>query len=877
VRRLTSILLSTALVPAAIALPTVTRPVPPVHPVPPRLHTVALPGVDAVAAADLPAPGATGGLPAGSALRALSRQQQTAGFSTVGVTWATDRGLAPVSASVRIHAKGRWSRWTDLGGADDVAPDNGSIDVTGHVVRTGTSPMWVGPADGVQARVATTGRGRTPRDLRVDLIDPGTSGADKSFGTPAAPPSSASAAPAMPTILRRAQWGADESIRKDGPSYSATVKIGFVHHTDTSNVYTSGQSASIVRSIYAYHVLSNGWSDIGYNFLVDRYGQIFEGRYGGVDQAVIGAHTGGFNTNSFAASLIGDFTASTPPAAMTTSLERLFAWKLSLYYRNPNSTDTLVSAGGGTDRWPVGATVRFNVIAGHRDAGYTTCPGDVAYAMLPSIRAGVTRYLGPGLVSPAPSTGFPAYAGSALHVTAGVLQPQTWTLSILRDCGGALVRRYAGSASTGIDAVWDLKDAIGRWVRPGAYRLVLTSNAGAVAARPWSGLATVTMVGGSTSPPTGIAAPVGPTGYVAVTPTRLLDTRSGFGAPSALPLGAAGRVDVQIAGRAGVPTSGVAAVVLNLTAVCASTATYLSAYPAGTAWPRTSSVNLDRSGIVAALVAPKLGVGGKVSIYNGNGSTDAVVDVIGYYPVAPAIGSLYHPVVPVRELDTRSTGGPLGARATRTLHLRTPPAGATAAVVNVTAVAPTSAGFMTVYAAGRPLPGTSSLNFAGGRTTANRVVTALSSTGDLTVYNSAGSTGVVLDVVGWYASPVVPGGRRYVPVAPTRILDTRTGAGGVSGPVGARATVTFRVWGGSVPETATAAIVTLTATSATAGSYVTAWPSGVARPPTSDLNLWPGATVANLAVVPIGADGRVALYNAAGTTHLIADVQGYYS
>jgi len=238
---------------------------------------VALPGVDAAAVAQL----AAAGLPAGSVLRAVSAPRSTAGFSTVGVTWAADGGVAPLAASVRIHSAGRWSAWTDLGGADDVAPDPGSVDVRGHTVRTGTSPLWAGPSDGVQARVALTGPGRAPRDLRLDLIDPGTSAADESFGTPSAPPSSAGAVPGTPTIISRAQWGADESMRKGGPSYSATIKIGFVHHTDTSNDYTPGQSASIVRSIYAYHVLSNGWSDIGYNFLVDRYGQIFEGRYGG--------------------------------------------------------------------------------------------------------------------------------------------------------------------------------------------------------------------------------------------------------------------------------------------------------------------------------------------------------------------------------------------------------------------------------------------------------------------------------------------------------------------------------------------------------------------------------------------------------------------
>jgi len=484
VRRLTSILLSSALVPLAVALPTVTALVPAVHPVPPRLTTIALPGVDPAAAAQP----AAAGLPAGSALQALSPPRRAAGFSTVGVTWAADRGVAPLAASVRIHSAGRWSAWTDLGGADDVAPDPGSADVRGHTVRTGTSPLWAGPSDGVQARVALTGPGRAPRDLRVDLIDPGTSAADRSFGTPATPLSSAGAAPGQPAIISRAQWGADESIRKGAPSYSATVKIGFVHHTDTSNDYTAAQSASIVRSIYAYHVLSNGWDDIGYNFLVDRYGQIFEGRYGGVDRPVLGAHTGGFNTDSFAGALIGDFTASTPPAVMTGSLERLFAWKLSLHYRDPSGTDTLVSAGGGTDKWPVGATVRFNVIAGHRDAGNTTCPGDVVYAMLPRIRADVRALMTPGVVNPAITAGH-----GPVRITAGFLTPSSWTLTITNPGTGAVVRRYAGGPSTGVDLSWPRTDATGLPVRSGQFRVDLVSGAGGFSARPWS--PTVSVVG----------------------------------------------------------------------------------------------------------------------------------------------------------------------------------------------------------------------------------------------------------------------------------------------------------------------------------------------------------------------------------------------
>ncbi len=117
----------------------------------------------------------------------------------------------------------------------------------------------------------------------------------------------------QPVILTRAQWGADESIRTRLPSYSSTIKAGFVHHTVNANSYSVADVPAVMRGIYAYHVKSNGWSDIGYNFLIDRFGRTWEGRYGGITRAVIGAHTGGFNTDTFAASLLGTYSTTAPP------------------------------------------------------------------------------------------------------------------------------------------------------------------------------------------------------------------------------------------------------------------------------------------------------------------------------------------------------------------------------------------------------------------------------------------------------------------------------------------------------------------------------------------------------------------------------------
>ena len=197
---------------------------------------------------------------------------------------------------------------------------------------------------------------------------------------------SAEAATGQPKIYTRAQWGADESIRlhecPGGPDYSSTIKIGFVHHTVSTNDYSAAQVPAMIRSFYAYHVLGNGWCDIGYNFLVDRFGRLWEGRYGGIDKAVIGSHTGGFNRNSFAVSMIGDVhlvDAELLDAAVDRQADGLEArpllpqpagHRLARLRRRPVPLLRFQGVSGRLD-------VELNVISGHRDAdvGHTDCPG----------------------------------------------------------------------------------------------------------------------------------------------------------------------------------------------------------------------------------------------------------------------------------------------------------------------------------------------------------------------------------------------------------------------------------------------------------------------------------------------------------------------
>ncbi len=178
-----------------------------------------------------------------------------------------------------------------------------------------------------------------------------------------------------PTIYSRSQWGANESQREASSLHYNEVHAGFVHHTVNANDYTRAEVPGILRSIYAYHTRSRGWSDIGYNFLIDRFGRTWEGRYGGVDRPVVGAHTLNYNDYAFAAAAIGNFETARPTSAMLVAYGRLFAWKLSLHGIDPSDTSQRVGA------------KTFRAINGHRDAAATACPGKYLYAKIPTIRS----------------------------------------------------------------------------------------------------------------------------------------------------------------------------------------------------------------------------------------------------------------------------------------------------------------------------------------------------------------------------------------------------------------------------------------------------------------------------------------------------------
>ncbi|TDD14730.1 hypothetical protein E1218_32595, partial [Kribbella turkmenica] len=312
---------------------------------------------------------------------------ETKPFAMVGVTWPS--GVQGVQAKVRVQRAGQWTEWTSLRVENEHGPDPSAPEGT----RSGTEPLWVGDATGVQAS-AVTSSGTTIDDAKVVLIQPGVLPTDAD--EPAAPsvePAATSAPYPMPVMVSRKKWGADERLRSHNgadcarPKYTTTVLAAFVHHTADRNDYTRTQVPAMVRAMYTYHVKSRGWCDLGYNFLVDRFGRAFEGRYGGAQLPVLGAHTGSFNANSFGVALIGNFEKVAPTPAMLEKTARVIAWKMDANYRSALSTVRLAGS-------------RVRSVSGHRDTKATACPGKLLYSRLGWLRQRVNVLTGGSVSTP---------------------------------------------------------------------------------------------------------------------------------------------------------------------------------------------------------------------------------------------------------------------------------------------------------------------------------------------------------------------------------------------------------------------------------------------------------------------------------------------
>lgn len=356
------------------------------RPVAPTVHEVGIPGVAASG------PAARTATPNGAAPNSVAPQGSsgTTGdpvvaatrvdgvdFDVAGVTF--DRTPpAGTRVEVRTHDASGWSGWVTLDMEEDDAPDPGSADA--RRARPGTAPLAAAGSDAADIRV-TTPDGSVPSGLRASLVDGGDSPADAAL-TP--PPGSAVAAVTRPTFITRAQWGADESIRTcDGERLSG-FKAVVVHHTVNSNTYSADQVPALIRSMYAFHVKSRGWCDLGYQVLVDRFGRAYEGRKGSLSAFVMGAQVGGFNADTTGVSVIGDFMSVPLSSAAASTVTKVAAWEADRSHFDPSTSVTLTSA--GSSRYKAGVTVTKPRLMGHRDLSLTECPGDKAYAQVAGIR-----------------------------------------------------------------------------------------------------------------------------------------------------------------------------------------------------------------------------------------------------------------------------------------------------------------------------------------------------------------------------------------------------------------------------------------------------------------------------------------------------------
>ena len=268
-------------------------------------------------------------------------------FDMVGLHW---RGTGTVEFRTRSLG-GRWSVWHSADPEAEDLPDVWSAETRAARGWHLGNPYWTGSSD----RIAYRLRGRVERLRAYFVQSPEVRIPLRRLSMAGSPP-----------LLGREAWGANEAIRRAPPSYAPSVQFALVHHTAGTNSYTASQSAAIVRGIEVYHVKGNGWNDIGYNFLVDKYGQVFEGRYGGVDKNVIGAHAEGFNTGSVGVAVLGTYSSSAPPAVARTALADLLGWRLDVAHVDPSSSLTWIS--GGNARFASGVPVLLRAVSG--DTGY---------------------------------------------------------------------------------------------------------------------------------------------------------------------------------------------------------------------------------------------------------------------------------------------------------------------------------------------------------------------------------------------------------------------------------------------------------------------------------------------------------------------------
>ena len=380
-------------------------------------------------------------------------------------------------------------------------------------------------------------------------------------------------------------------------------------------------------------------------------------------------------------------------------------------------------------------------------------------------------------------------------------------------------------------------------------------------------------------PPTGglpplISVPTSPTEFVSMNPQRLFDTRDGTGGRMG-PLTAGESWSFAIRGQFGVPAEAVA-VAINLTAVDATTATYVTAWPGGQTRPVASNLNPVPGMAVPNLAIIRLGTAGDVNFFNNTGNVHLLADVVGYFRDGTSVGM--EPLAPARLLDTRLEMGALGGG--QMLDLQVAGRGGVsdnpeAVALNVTVTGPTAGSFLTVWPSGEPRPFASSVNMIPGQTVPNLVLARVGANGKVSIYNNTGSTDVVVDVLGCFDSNA---SGRYVALSPRRILDTREGLGAPLAKVGQTPLPLTLLGKGGVPSSGVSGVMlNVTAVAPTANTFITVYPGGTGRPTASNLNVSGGQVIPNMVLARVGSDGTALIFNNGGVVDIVADVVGYFT
>ncbi|MFL6019068.1 MAG: N-acetylmuramoyl-L-alanine amidase [Gaiellaceae bacterium] len=394
-------------------------------------------------------------------------------FNMVGLHWK-GRG----TPSFRVRGSHGWSAWQQ---ADDDSGRSGAW--------RRSNAVWTGTATAIAIRK----RGDVTRVREYLLWSPPIHEAGRALQITGSP-----------TIVTRSGWHAEEEIRRGKPRYAPTLQFALVHHTVNSNAYSCNQSASLVRGIEVYHVRGNGWDDIGYNFLVDACGQVFEGRYGGIMKNVVGAHSQGFNSGSVGVAMIGNYGRATPSKAAQDALVKLLAWRLDVAHVDPAAT--VVYKSGGNSKFRAGTRVKLNDISAHRDTYLTECPGSALYSLLPSIRTRVAQTGLPKLYSPVISGAVGGFVRFGARLTSSL----PWTITVAGPSGATV----ATGSGIGPDVFWTW-DAT--FAPPAAYTWVISAGATVRAAVGVIGgtLPALTLTDARVNPPTldGLAVPKATVSY----------------------------------------------------------------------------------------------------------------------------------------------------------------------------------------------------------------------------------------------------------------------------------------------------------------------------------------------------------------------------